>query len=224
MERQLDHAAAGLLARRLERQGLLVELSAATVSIEGDTRVTGVVLKDGRTIGADLVVMAVGIRPEAELARAAGLQVERGIVVDDTMRTSDEAVYAIGECAQHDGQCCGLVAPAFAQAEIAARAICGEDVRYAAVADATALKVAGAGVWSAGDIAATDVEALVYDDPESGEYRKFLLRDHRLVGAVLYGETSEAPWYKSLLGADVSALRDTLAFGRAYSPMLEAAE
>jgi nitrite reductase (NADH) large subunit len=92
------------------------------------------------------------------------------------------------------------------------------------VADSTALKVAGAGVWSAGDIAATDVEALVYDDQESGEYRKFLLRDHRLVGAVLYGETGDAPWYKSLLGADISLLRDTLVFGRAYSPTLETAE
>ena len=224
MERQLDHAAAALLAARLESQGLFVELSAATVAIAGTTQATGVVLKDGRTIPADLVVMAVGIRPEAELARAAGLFVERGIVVDHAMRTSDPAIYAIGECAQHDGQCCGLVAPAFAQAEIAARHICGEDVRYALLADSTALKVAGAGVWSAGDISATDVEALVYDDPESGEYRKFLLRDHRLVGAVLYGETGEAPWYKSLLGSDVSAMRDTLAFGRAYSALLEAAE
>ncbi len=221
MERQLDHAAAALLTRRLESQGLRVELSAATVAIAGTSEVTGVVLKDGRTIGCELVVMAVGIRPEAELARAAGLAVERGIVVDDTMRTSDPSVYAIGECAQHEGQCCGLVAPAFAQAEIAARVICGENVRYAALADATALKVAGAGVWSAGDIGATDVEALVYDDPESGEYRKFLLRDHRLVGAVLYGETGEAAWYKSLLGADVSALRATLAFGQAHSTVPE---
>lgn len=224
MERQLDHAAAALLRRRLESQGLRVELSATTVAIAGQTHATGVMLQDGRIIDADLVVMAVGIRPEAELARTAGLAVERGIVVDDAMRTSDALIYAIGECAQHNGQCCGLVAPAFAQAEIAARSICGEDVRYAALADATALKVAGAGVWSAGDITATDVEALVYDDPESGEYRKFLLRDHRLVGAVLYGETAEAPYYKSLLGADVSALRGTLAFGQAYSTMLETAE
>lgn len=224
MERQLDHAAAALLTRRLESQGLSVELSAATVAIAGTTYATGVVLKDGRTIAADLVVMAVGIRPEVELAGSAGLLVERGIVVDDVMRTSDPSIYAIGECAQHDGHCCGLVAPAFAQAEIAARHICGEDVRYAPPADSTALKVAGAGVWSAGDIAAIDVEALVYDDPESGEYRKFLLREHRLVGAMLYGETGEAPWYKSLLGSDVSAMRDTLAFGRAYSELLEAAE
>ena len=224
MERQLDHAAAALLAARLESQGLSVQLSATTVCIAGSTQASGVALKDGRIIPADLVVMAVGIRPETELARAAGLFVERGIVADDAMRTSDPAIYAIGECAQHDGQCCGLVAPAFAQAEIAARHICGEDVCYTALADCTALKVAGAGVWSAGDIAAVDVEALVYDDPESGEYRKFLLRDHRLVGAVLYGETGEAPWYKSLLGSDVSALRDTLVFGRAYAPLPEAAE
>jgi nitrite reductase (NADH) large subunit len=140
------------------------------------------------------------------------------------MRSSDPNIYAIGECAEHQGQCCGLVAPAFAQAEIAARTIAGEQATYRPLTDATALKVAGAGVWSAGDIAATDVEALVYDDPDAGEYRKFLLRDHRLIGAVLYGETQDAPWYKSLLGTNVQSLRGMLAFGRAYAPMLEAAE
>lgn len=224
MERQLDHAAAALLARRLESQGLSMELSAASVGITGTTHATGVSLKDGRTLEADLVVMAVGIRPEAELARAAGLSIGRGIIVDDQMRSSDPNIYAVGECAEHQGQCCGLVAPAFAQAEIAARTIAGEQATYRPLTDATALKVAGAGVWSAGDIAATDVEALVYDDPDAGEYRKFLLRDHRLIGAVLYGETQDAPWYKSLLGTNVQSLRGMLAFGRAYAPMLEAAE
>jgi nitrite reductase (NADH) large subunit len=224
MERQLDHAAARLLARRLTSQGITLTLSAGTVAIAGEDRATGVVLKDGRVIGADLIVMAVGIRPEVSLAQEACLTVERGIVVDDAMRSSDPAIYAIGECAQHLGQCCGLVAPAYAQAEIAASHIAGGRVRYAPMTDATALKVAGAGVWSAGDIAAQDVEALVYDDPDAGEYRKFLLRDHRLVGAVLYGETADAPWYTSLMSSDVRALRATLPFGRAFSPMLEAAE
>ncbi len=224
MERQLDHAAAHMLARHLRGQGIAVELSAATVAIAGVDRATGVVLKDGRTIAAELIVMAVGIRPEAGLARTAGLVVERGIVVDDAMQTSDPTVHAIGECAQHQGQCCGLVAPAFAQAEIAARHMLGETVAYVPTADATVLKVAGAGVWSAGDIAAADVETLVYDDPVAGEYRKFLLRDQCLVGAVLYGETGDAPWYKSLIGADISLLRAALPFGRAYAPVLVAAE
>jgi nitrite reductase (NADH) large subunit len=224
MERQLDHAAASLLTKRLIGQGIGVELSAATVAIAGNETATGVMLKDGRTLPADLVVMAVGIRPEVTLAREAGLTVERGVVVDDAMRSSDASIYAIGECAQHAGQCCGLVAPAYAQAEIAARHILGENAAYAPVADATALKVAGAGVWSAGDIAAEDVETLVYDDPDAGEYRKFLLRDHRLVGALLYGETSDAPWYTALMGTNVRALRAALPFGRAFSPILEAAE
>ncbi len=216
MERQLVPFAAGLLARRLRSQGIAVELSAASIAIAGEAHATGVVLKDGRTIACDLVVMAVGIRPQTLLARSAGLAVEHGILVDDSMQTSDPAIHAIGECAQHDGQCCGLVAPALAQAEIAARHLLGETVAYRATADTTMLKIAGAGVWSAGDIAA-DAEALVYDDSDGGEYRKFLLQDGRLVGAVLYGETSEAPWYAGLIGADISSLRHILPFGFAFA-------
>ncbi len=224
MERQLDHAAAALLAKRLEQQGIAVELSAASIAITGTGHATGILLKDGRTIEADLIVMAVGIRPEVEIGRSAGLVVERGIVVNDTMRSSNPHIYAVGECAQHQGQCCGLVAPAFDQAAIAASNIAGTYAAYAAKADSTTLKVAGAGVWSAGDISAEDVETLIYDDPAAGEYRKFLLRDHHLVAALLYGETSDAAWYKSLIGANVRALRGVLAFGRAYAPVLEAAE
>ena len=218
MERQLDHNAASLLAERLRGQGIGVELSAMTVAISGEDHATGVVLKDGRTLPADLIVMAVGIRPETSLAKQAGLTVGRGIVVDDQMCTSDPDILAVGECAEHRGQCCGLVAPAFAQADIAARHLLGQSVAYTPQTDATALKVAGAGVWSGGDIAADDAESLVYADPETAEYRRFLLRDHRLIGAVIYGETADAPWYKSLLGQDVRALRPVLAFGRAFAP------
>ena len=215
MERQLDPPAAAMLAARLRRQGIAVELDAATIAITGTDRATGVRLRDGREIAADLVVMAVGIRPETQLAREAGLAIGRGILVDDRMITSDPLIQAIGECAEHDGQCCGLVAPAFAQAETAARHLLGENAVYAPKVEATALKVAGAGVWSGGDIAAPDCETLVYDDPEAGEYRKFLLRDHRLVGAVLYGHTQHAPWYTRLIGQDVRALRAILPFGPA---------
>lgn len=217
MERQLDHASAGLLAQRLRAQGIGVELAAGSVAIAGDTQATGVVLKDGRVIPADLVVMAVGIRPETGVAREAGLTVQRGIVVDDQMVTSDAAIQAIGECAEHAGLCCGLVAPCFAQAEIAARHLLGEAVAYAPQTDATALKVAGAGVWSGGEIDAADAQSLIYADPDGAEYRRFLLRDHHLIGAVLYGETGDAAWYKSLLGQDVRALRSKLAFGRAHA-------
>jgi nitrite reductase (NADH) large subunit len=222
MERQLDHAAADMLSRRLQGQGIAVELNAGSVAIAGSARATGVVLKDGRTLKADLIVMAVGIRPEAELARAAGLAVGRGILVNAQMQSADPAIYAIGECAEIDGQCCGLVAPAFAQAETAAGHILGDDAAYRTTPDSAALKIAGAGVWSAGEIAASDVETMVYDDRDAGEYRKFLMRDHRLVGAVLYGETGDAAWYKQLIGQDVRALRAALPFGRAYAPTLEA--
>jgi nitrite reductase (NADH) large subunit len=218
MERQLDHQAAHLLAERLRSQGIDVELAAGSVAIAGESKATGVILKDGRTLPADLVVMAVGIRPETTLAREAGLGLGRGIIVDDQMRSTDIDIYAIGECAEHRGACCGLVAPCFDQAEIAARHILGEQVAYQPKTDATALKIAGAGAWSGGDIEAKDAENLIYTDLESAEYRRFILRDHRLIGAVLYGETSDAPYYKSLLGQDVRALRHVLAFGRAYAP------
>jgi len=223
MERQLDHAAADLLTERLRSQGISVELAAGSVAIAGESQATGVVLKDGRTIAADLVVMAVGIRPDASLARDAGLTVGRGIVVDDQMRTSDPHILAIGECAEHRGQTCGLVAPCFAMADIAARHLLGEAVTYTPLTDATALKIAGAGAWSGGEIDAVDAENLVYSDPDTAEYRRFILRDQRLIGAVLYGETSDAPWYKSLLGQNVQAMRRTLAFGRAYAPKEKAA-
>ena len=217
MERQLDIGAAALLVRRLAAQGVEVVLEGKTVAVEGEAHATGVRLEDGRTIPGSLVVMAVGIRPEVALAREAGLPVGRGIVVDDTMRTDDPFVWAIGECAEHGGQCCGLVAPALAQAEIAAGAILGHPVAYAATFDATALKVAGAGVWSAG--AAEGDEAIVLDDGEAGEYRRLVLRDGRLVGAVLYGDVSDAAWYRGLIsGAQpVAPIRAALAFGPAYT-------
>jgi nitrite reductase (NADH) large subunit len=220
MERQLDAAAASLLARRLAAEGIDLAMPASTVAIEGTARVAGVRLSDGRLIAASLVVMAVGIRPETTLARAAGLQVGRGIVVDDAMLTSDPAILAIGECAEHDGQCCGLVAPALAQAGIAARTALGEAARYTPTADSAALKVAGVGVWSAGETEPAGGEAIVYHDPEAGEYRKFLLRGARLVGAMLYGDTADAPWYHRLIAtaAPIEGLRSALPFGVAYAP------
>ena len=215
MERQLDHGAAALLERRLAGQGIAVITQAKTTAIEPDA----VVLADGRRIPAKIVVMAVGIRPHAELARAAGLPVNRGVLVDDTMRTEDPAIWAIGECAEHGGQCVGLVAPSFAQAEVAAANILGAaESRYAPVSDATALKVAGAGVWSAGEIDGAD--PIVLDDAEAGQYRRLVVRDDRLVGAVLYGEVADAPWFLRLIkeGRPIGAARATLPFGPAFQP------
>ena len=163
--------------------------------------------------------MAVGIRPEVSLARAAGLPVNRGIVVDDAMRSDDPAIWAIGECSEHDGQTVGLVAPSFAQAEVAAAAIRGEAARYVPVSDAAALKVAGAGVWSAGEIEGDD--PIVLDDAAAGQYRRLLVRDDRLVGAVLYGDTADAPWYFDLIkqGRRLGAARLALPFGPAFAPV-----
>jgi nitrite reductase (NADH) large subunit len=125
----------------------------------------------------------------------------------------------VGECAEVDGVCCGLVAPAFAQAETAARVILGEDASYVAESDATVLKVAGAPVWSAGEIDATDADSIVLDEPE-GTYRRLLIRDDRLVGAILWGDTEDAAFYRNLIrrNHDVSLLRSELAFGAAFAP------
>ncbi len=217
MERQLDDPAARLLRQRLADQGVMTVLGAASSAIEGADRVEAVRLSDGRRIAADLVVVAVGIRPNAGLAQEAGLQVGRGVVVDAAMRTSDPDVLAIGECAEVDGQCCGLVAPALAQAEVAARTILGEAAQYAPASDATALKVAGAGVWSAGAVEADGAEPIVLHDADAGQYRRLLVRDGRLVGAMLYGETADAPWYLDLIATrrDLGAMRAALAFGPA---------
>jgi nitrite reductase (NADH) large subunit len=214
MNRQLDDGAAGLLQQRLAGQGITVITSAKTVAIEPDA----VLLADGTRIPAGTVVMAVGIRPETSLGRAAGLTVNSGIVVDETMRTSDPAIWAIGECNEHAGQCVGLVAPAFAHAEVAAAAILGQAARYVPVSDAAALKVAGAGVWSAGEIDGAD--PIVLDDSEAGQYRRLLVRDDRLVGAMLYGETGDAPWYLDLIkqGRPLGAARHVLPFGPAFVP------
>ncbi len=214
MERQLDDGAARLLQRRLAGLGIAVITQARTVSIEEDA----VLLADGTRIPARIVVMAVGIRPHAELARAAGLPVNRGVLVDDAMRTADPAIHAIGECAEHGGQCVGLVAPSFAQAEVAAAAILGQDARYVPVSDATALKVAGAGVWSAGEIEGAD--SIVLDDGEAGQYRRLVVRDDRLVGAMLYGETTDAAWYLNLIkeGRRIGPARGSLPFGPAFMP------
>ncbi len=214
MERQLDHGAAALLERRLAGQGIAVITQAKTVAIEPDAAV----LADGRRVPARIVVLAVGIRPHAELAREAGVAVNRGVLVDDAMRTDDPAIWAVGECAEHAGQCVGLVAPSFAQAEVAAAAILGREARYVPVSDATALKVAGAGVWSAGEIDGD--EPIVLDDAEAGQYRRLLVRDDRLVGAMLYGETGDAPWYLNLIkeGRAIGSARASLPFGPAFQP------
>jgi nitrite reductase (NADH) large subunit len=219
MERQLDPAAGALLARQLgATRSLRFAMPAVTEAIEGESHVTGLRLADGGRIACDLVVMAVGVRPSVALAREAGLDVARGIVVDDAMRSSDPRILAIGECAEHRGQVCGLVAPALAMAEVAAATLAGEGARYAPRPDPAALKVSGIAVWSAGEVAPPDAEAVLLSDEEAGLYRRLWLRQGRLVGALLYGDTADAPFYLDLIasGREVSPFRARLPFGAAY--------
>ncbi|HUI94129.1 MAG TPA: FAD-dependent oxidoreductase [Xanthobacteraceae bacterium] len=218
MERQLDDVAAAMLRRAVEARGVEVILAAETARIVGSQRVEAVELRDGRSLPADLIVMAVGIRPNAELAVAAGLRVNRGIVVDDGLATSAEGVFAIGECAEHRGQCYGLVEPAYEQAAVLARRLAGGAARYPGTVLATNLKVSGVDVFSAGDfLGQPGAEQIVLHDPGLGVYRKFVIAQDRLIGAVLYGDTSDALWYLDLIraGRPIGSFRDDLAFGRA---------
>jgi nitrite reductase [NAD(P)H] large subunit len=221
MERQLDPYAALMLKRAVEARGITVRLSAETARIVGNGRVEAVELKDGATIPADAVVVAVGIRANAELARSAGLAVERGIVVDDHLETSIAGIHAIGECAQHRGTCYGLVEPAYEQAQVLARRLAGESVSYPGSVLATNLKVSGVNVFSAGDFlgAAAGADQIVLSDPGAGVYKKLVVAGDRLIGAVLFGDTADGLWYLDLIrsGSSVGRLRDDLVFGRALA-------
>ena len=221
MERQLDTEAGALLAERLRGRGLKLVMPAATEAIEGTDRVEAVRLADGTRIPARLVVMAVGVRPETRLARSAGLECGRGIMVDDTLATSDSRISAIGECAEHRSLVYGLVLPAYEQAEVLARRLAGEDdAAYEGSVTYTSLKVSGVPVFSAGEVAdEAPGEALLFRDLGHGIYKRLLLRDDRLVGAVLVGEVTDGAWYADLIraGRDVAATRGLLAFGRALA-------
>src|SRR5262245_15835327 len=220
MERQLDPNAAYLLQKAIEKRGIEIHTGANTNAILGDDRATAVRLEDGRSLPADLVVMAVGIRPHTALARDAGLKVNRGIVVDDFLRTSDKNIFAIGECVEHRGQCYGLVAPLYEMAKTLAAILAGEIVTgYAGSVLSTKLKVTGIDVFSAGDFSEGDEkDEIVLRDPARGVYKRVVLRENRIIGAVLYGDTADGSWYFDLLkkGADVTSMRDTLIFGQAY--------
>jgi nitrite reductase (NADH) large subunit len=217
MERQLDARASALLKRALEAKGVEVRLEAATARFLGERRVEGVELKDGTGVAADIVVVAVGIKPNTEIGAAAGLAVNRGIVVDDHLSASSADIFAIGECAEHRGVCYGLVEPANEQAHVLAARLAGQDVDYRGSVNATNLKVSGVHVFSAGDfLGAPGTESIVLADSGVGTYRKLVVAGGRLVGAVLYGDTGDALWYLDLIrsGAAVGSFREALVFGR----------
>lgn len=221
MERQLDAAAGLLLQKAFEERGITVMTAANTRQILGhEGRVTGVELDDGTRLEARMVVMAAGIRPSTDLARRAGLSTNHGIVVADSMLTSDASVFALGECAEHRGICYGLVAPLYDMAKVVAEQLAGNSrAIYQGSVTATKLKVTGIDLYSAGDFAAADDrEEIVLRDASAGVYKRIILKENRIIGTVMFGETSDGPWYFDLLrnGTDVSALRDTLIFGRSY--------
>ena len=220
MERQLDPSAGYLLQKAIEKRGIEVLTGANTQAILGEKKVEAVKLDGDRAIPCDMVVMAVGIRPNARLAEGAGLAVERGVKVNDAMTTSDPDIYAVGECVEHRGQCYGLVAPLFEMAKVLAARLCGDSVAsYGGSVTSTKLKVSGIDLFSAGDFSqGDDDDEIVLRDPSRGVYKRIVLRDNRVKGAVLYGDTEDGPWLFDLLRkeADVAAMRDTLIFGQAY--------
>jgi nitrite reductase (NADH) large subunit len=220
MERQLDARAAEVLRRAIEARGITVLCDAATAAVVGRERVEAIELADGRSIAADAVVVAAGITPNTTLARLAGLKTGRGIVVDDHLETSVPGVFAIGECAEHRGRCYGLVEPAYEQASVLARYLCGENARYAGSVLATNLKVGGIHVFSAGDfLGGPGTETIVLSDPGLGTYKKLVVAEGRLVGAVLCGDTADGLWYLELIRSreDTEKFRDDLMFGRALA-------
>ncbi|MDV2984318.1 UNVERIFIED_CONTAM: FAD-dependent oxidoreductase [Methylobacteriaceae bacterium AG10] len=219
MERQLDHAAARLVRAAMEARGVRVMLSADTAAIEGDGRVERLLMKDGTVIPADLVVMSVGIRASTALAQGCGLACGRGITVDDRMTTSDPAIHALGECAEHRGVVYGLVEPAYEQAEVLSRVLLGEAAAYPGTSLATSLKVSGVAVFSAGLVDTPEgAEAVVMHDAAAGLYRKLIIAENRLLGAVFVGDIAEQARCKELIrsGAPLSPEdRDDLMFGPA---------
>ena len=219
MERQLDPLSAGLLRADLEARGIAVLTEANTKAVIGDTHVRSVALADGSELPADVVVMAVGIRPNVILARSAGLEIGRGVCVDDAMRTSDRAIYAVGECVEHRGAVFGLVAPIGDMAAVCADNITDTaDATYVPAVSGTRLKVTGIDMFSAGDfLGGNDAEEIVLRDAARGVHRRLVLRGDKLAGVVLYGDAADARWYFDLLrsNVDVGALRDDLIFGPA---------
>ncbi len=220
MERQLDPAAGYLLQKAVEARGIKVITKANTKAIVGNARVEGVELADGTIVPATLVVMAVGIRPNAALAREAGLEVNRGIVTDDQMVTSDPDILSVGECAEVGGNVYGLVAPLYQMARVAAATLAGEPgERFVHSDTPTKLKVTGIDLYSVGDFAdGDDREEIVLRDASSGLYRRIVLKENRIIGTVLYGDTGDGPWFADLQKkrADISSMRDTLIFGQGF--------
>ena len=227
MERQLDVPAGELLKSLVERKGIEVLLNANTACIHGETHVEGVELTDGRRIDADAVIFAAGIRPNIALARDAGIPVNRGIVVDDHLQTGAPDIFALGECAEHRGICYGLVEPAYEQGRVLAQHLAGKtSAAYAGSVVATNLKVSGVSVFSAGDFLGKEgSETIVLSDVRRGAYKKLVISEGRLTGAVLVGDAADALWYLELVRnrESIATIRADMMFGRPSASLSKAA-
>jgi len=226
MDRQLDAPAADLLKSLVERKGIRVLLNANTAHLHGAARVEGVELTDGRRIDADAVIFAAGILPNVSLAKDAGIPVGRGVVVDDHLRTGAPEIYAVGECAEHRGICYGLVEPAYEQARVLAQHLAGGAAAYRGSVVATNLKVSGVSVFSAGDfIGADGSETIQLSDVRHGTYKKLVISQGRLTGAVLVGDVESALWYLELIRKrePIAAIRSHMMFGRPVATRSKAA-
>jgi nitrite reductase (NADH) large subunit len=217
MERQLDFAGGGYLKEKMERMGVKVLLQRSTAAVMGNGHVEGVVFQDGESVEAELVVIAAGIRPNVELGRKAGLKVNRGIIVNDFMETSHPDIFAVGECVEHNGICYGLVAPLFEQGKVLAATLTGnKGPRYEGTVQAAKLKIMGVDVFSAGtyDEKTPGAEMVRYEDPALGIYKKLVLREGRLAGVILVGDTSDNQRYMEWLraGIDLTPMRRSLLF------------
>jgi len=220
MNQQLDKTAADLMRVELEAKGLTFLMQHSTQAFVGSDRVEKVQFDDGSELAADLVVIAIGVRPNIALAEQSGIQCERGVLVNDTLQTFTPTIYAVGECVQHRQQTFGLVAPLFEQAKVCANHLAEMGIAmYMTPVTATQLKVTGIDLFSAGDFQGNgNSQVIIYSDPQRYHYKKLVIEDNKIVGVVLYGAILDGRWYFSLLNAkqDISTIRDTLVFGQQY--------
>ena len=222
MERQLDTPAGYLLEKELSSRGIKIMTKANTKAILGEEKVEGVLLDNGEELPADIVIMAVGIRPNTQIAADAGLEVGRGIQVSPCMQTSDPDIYSVGECIEFEGNVYGLVAPLYEQAKILGLTLAGEAGHaFSHGETSTKLKVTGVDLFSAGDFAVgDDREEIVFRDVQRGVYKRLVIKDDKLIGAVLYGETSDGSWFFQKIkgGQPIEPEeRETLIFGQSYA-------
>jgi nitrite reductase (NADH) large subunit len=218
MSQQLDQQAADLMREELEQKGMHFLMNHHTEALLGDGRVEKIRFKDGLEVKADLVIMAIGVRPNISLAQASGIQCDRGILVDDTLQTFTPTIYAVGECVQHREKTFGLVAPLFEQAKVCANHLVDMGIAsYVSSATSTKLKVTGIDLFSAGDFIGDDsTEDIVFKDAARHIYKKLVIKNNLIIGIVLYGETTDGLWYFSLLTEeqDISGIRENIIFGQ----------